>query len=72
MSIPAIQEKGRFRGSGAGYTITAAAKTIPMPRKRLQRAVDNGEVPTIRFGGLVLITGKTIEDIRASFGIEAA
>lgn len=69
MSVPVIQKKDRFRASGPGYSITAASKVIPMPRKRLQRAVDNGEVPTIVFGGVRLITAATITEIRERFGI---
>jgi len=70
-AVPAIQNGGRTRANGPGYSVTAAAKTIPCPRPRLQRAVDNGEVPTITFGGQRYITATTINDIRKKFGIVA-
>lgn len=68
--VPAVQAKGRYRASGPGYTITAAAREIPMPRKRLQRAVDLGEVEFVEFGGLKLLTPATIVRIRQLYGIE--
>lgn len=65
-----FQDKSRLRASGPGYSITAAAKIIPMPRKRLQRAVDRGEVQIIEFGGVSLLSAKEVERIRALYGID--
>ena len=64
-----VQGKESGRASGPGYSITAAAKIIPMPRKRLQRAVDDGEVTMISFGGVKVLTHAEIERIRALYAI---
>lgn len=55
------------RRSPAGHSIRHAAKATGIPRMRIQRAIELGQVPVINFGGLVLLSDQTVEVLRRMY-----
>jgi excisionase family DNA binding protein len=51
----------------AGFSIPAAAKELNMAEQTLRRAVDRGEIQSIRFGGVRRIPLGELERIRNVF-----
>ena len=62
-------QKPITKAPGPGFSIFAAAREIPMPHKRLIRAVEAGEVAVVWFGKTKRITETEIQRIRKIYGL---
>jgi hypothetical protein len=50
-----------------GFTIPGGAEELNVPEGALRRAVENGEVETVKFAGLRRIPPREIERLRSLF-----
>ena len=69
MSInPAPQKRRR---SGPGFTLPAFSEEFNIPIGTVRRAVRDGQITTVAFGGRNLITPAEAERIAALFGLRS-
>jgi hypothetical protein len=61
----------RRRRSGPGFTLPAFAEHYSIPIGTVRRAVKNGEITTVAFGGRNLITPSEAERICQLFSLKA-
>ena len=52
-----------------GFTIPAFAEALGVPEGVARRAVEKGEVETVRFGGLRRVPPREIERLRSLFKV---
>jgi len=62
-----VRLRAHYQHNGAGYTIPAAAEELGIALRTLRKAIQNGEVKTISFGGSVRITRGEIQRLKAFF-----
>ena len=55
-----------------GFTIPAFAEELGVPEGTVRRAVKNGELATVMFGGLHLIPPREVERLRGLFKVTSS
>jgi hypothetical protein len=61
----------RQRRQGAGFSIRKFAEHLDLPYGQVRKAVKNGEITIISFGGVRRIPPSEAERIRQLFGLKA-